>query len=123
MRIAKVLVAGWLAGGAFIVLISLLPAGQTVAEVAGDRLLVTEGVASPARPGTGNRSPVTGNSLSDGPIQIPVLGISATDLHDNFEQARGGGRIHHALDIMAPRNTPVIAAVDGTVRKLFNSKG
>ncbi len=102
----KVLIAGWLAGGAFIVLISVLPADQTVAE--------------PVAQVAGSQ-PATGNST---PIVIPVLGIEATALHDNFEQARGGGRrIHHALDIMAPRNTPVIAAVDGTVRKLFNSKG
>ena len=110
MRIMKVLIAGWLAGGAFIVLISVLPAEQTALaqQVAGDRLPVA-GAVLPA-----------GNS---GPIMIPVLGIEATDLRDNFDHARGGGRIHHALDIMAPRNTPVIAAVDGTVRKLFNSRG
>jgi peptidoglycan LD-endopeptidase LytH len=124
MHIMKVLVAGWLAGGAFIVLISMLPAEETVAQVvAGSRLPVTEEISSPAPSGSGHRSPVTGNAVFLGPIMIPVLGIEATDLRDNFEQMRGGGRIHHALDIMAPRNTPVIAAVDGTVRKLFNSKG
>jgi murein DD-endopeptidase MepM/ murein hydrolase activator NlpD len=36
---------------------------------------------------------------------------------------RGGDtRIHHAIDILAPRGTSVIAAVDGTIRKLFNSR-
>jgi murein DD-endopeptidase MepM/ murein hydrolase activator NlpD len=111
MRIAKVLIAGWLAGGAFIVLISVLSAGKTVAKPLAEA--VQPRGAAPAD---------AGNGLA-GPILIPVRGIAAADLRDNFEQARGGGRIHHALDIMAPRNTPVVAAVDGTVRKLFISKG
>jgi murein DD-endopeptidase MepM/ murein hydrolase activator NlpD len=43
-------------------------------------------------------------------------------LHDTFADQRGGGaRSHEALDIMAPRGTPVLAAVDGTVEKLFES--
>ena len=53
---------------------------------------------------------------------MPVQGIRAEQLRDTFLQLRGQGRTHHALDILAPRNTPVVAAVDGTIRKLFNSK-
>jgi murein DD-endopeptidase MepM/ murein hydrolase activator NlpD len=115
MRIAKVLIAGWLAGGAFIVLISVLPAGKTVAKPLAE-------VVQPAGSARGSLPAATALGPT-GPIMIPVLGIEATALRDNFEQARGGGRIHHALDIMAPRNTPVVAAVDGTVRKLFFSRG
>jgi len=55
-------------------------------------------------------------------VAIPVYGVTAGDLVDTYEQARGGGRIHRAMDILAPRGTPVIAAVDGTIRKLFFSK-
>jgi murein DD-endopeptidase MepM/ murein hydrolase activator NlpD len=43
------------------------------------------------------------------------------DLKDNFADARTG-HMHGALDIMAARGTPVLAAVDGKVRKLFTSK-
>jgi peptidoglycan LD-endopeptidase LytH len=57
----------------------------------------------------------------DGVI-IPVAGVRARDLHDDFDNRRSGGREHQALDIMAPRGTPVLAAVDGTVRKLFTSR-
>ncbi|MGZ5431701.1 MAG: thioredoxin family protein, partial [Thermoanaerobaculia bacterium] len=44
------------------------------------------------------------------------------DLRDTFLEARGVGRTHRAMDILAPTGTPVIASVDGTIRKLFVSK-
>ncbi|HEV2007337.1 MAG TPA: M23 family metallopeptidase [Burkholderiales bacterium] len=53
---------------------------------------------------------------------IPVSGIKASQLSDTFAQARGGGRAHDAIDIPAPRGTPVFAVDDGKVVKLFNSK-
>ena len=56
----------------------------------------------------------------DGSITIPVAGIRVDQLHDNFNDARTG-HVHGALDIMAPRGTPVVAAVDGTIHKLFTS--
>jgi murein DD-endopeptidase MepM/ murein hydrolase activator NlpD len=52
---------------------------------------------------------------------VPVAGISRDQLRDNFLDQRSG-HIHEALDIMAPRGAEVLAAVDGTVRKLFTSR-
>jgi murein DD-endopeptidase MepM/ murein hydrolase activator NlpD len=56
------------------------------------------------------------------PLMIPVVGISANQLSDTFKDARGVGRIHDAIDIMATKGTPVLAVTDGKVVKLFNSK-
>ena len=57
-----------------------------------------------------------------GPLLVPVAGVSAKELTDTFNQARGNERRHEALDIMAAKGTPVLAAADGKVVKLFNSK-
>lgn len=56
-------------------------------------------------------------------LRVPVLGVKAGDLRDSFAEGRSGGRMHRAMDILAPYGTPVLASVDGTIRKLFTSKG
>jgi peptidoglycan LD-endopeptidase LytH len=57
-------------------------------------------------------------------LAIPVQGIQPKQLTDTFTQARAGGaRVHDAIDIMAPEGTPVLAAADGKVEKLFYSNG
>lgn len=114
MRTFGVLVGGWIAGGALIVILGataesrpVVPAGQLVEPRA------TNVAASPVlTPAIANPSGVI----------MPVLGVLPTDLHDTYEQARSGGRTHRALDILAPRGTPVVAAVDGEIRKLFTSR-
>lgn len=57
-----------------------------------------------------------------GPLVIPVAGVRADQLSDTFDDARGEGRVHDAIDILAPRGTPVIAAAAGKVEKLFDSR-
>jgi peptidoglycan LD-endopeptidase LytH len=53
-------------------------------------------------------------------LAMPVAGIDPAGLHSNFDEVRGGHR-HEALDIMAPRGTPVTAVAEGVVVKLFTS--
>ena len=48
---------------------------------------------------------------------IPVKGVDASRVRDSYSASRGG-RTHDAVDIMAPRGTPVLAADSGTIFKL-----
>ncbi|MDQ3998357.1 MAG: peptidoglycan DD-metalloendopeptidase family protein [Gemmatimonadota bacterium] len=56
-------------------------------------------------------------------LVVPVAGVMPSELRSDFHAPRGGGaRRHNALDIPAPRGTPVISATSGRVLRLFNSK-
>ena len=51
-------------------------------------------------------------------LVFPVRGIDPKSLVDTFAAPRAGERVHNAVDIMAPRGTPVLAVADGTIRQL-----
>lgn len=52
---------------------------------------------------------------------IPVDGVEPRSLRDTFNEARDGGRTHRATDILAPRGTPVLAAISGQVLRMSQS--
>ncbi|HUP64668.1 MAG TPA: M23 family metallopeptidase [Thermoanaerobaculia bacterium] len=79
-------------------------------------------VASITPPAPNPDSPVIPpRSLAGNEILIPVVGVEKSDLRDTWGASRGSRR-HTAIDIIAPRGTPVVAVVDGTVLKFFTSK-
>jgi murein DD-endopeptidase MepM/ murein hydrolase activator NlpD len=79
----------------------------------------SQATASPPPPPMLARPPA---DLLQRDLLVPVQGVPRTKLTDTFDDARGQGRVHDAIDIMADRNTPVLAIESGRVVKLFTSK-
>ena len=68
--------------------------------------------------------PESANPISDlrsRRLTVPLQGLDRKDLRSSFDEQRGGRR-HEAMDVLSPRNTPVLAVDDGTIAKLFTSK-
>jgi peptidoglycan LD-endopeptidase LytH len=100
-------------------------AGDGVVEAAKGRPeIATTGTAEvipPAPPAEPVIGPPAAEALERRDLLVPVEGVDPDDLVRSFSDARGG-RKHEALDIIAPRNTPVKAVEGGTVARLFSSK-
>ena len=94
---------------------SVLVAGSSVPDVTAANHADTVGSGSAVVPADVPAMAVSG-------LLIPVQGVQPADLRDTFTQERSSYRAHDAIDIMAPRGTPVLAANAGRVVKLFTSK-
>ncbi|HEU4477288.1 MAG TPA: M23 family metallopeptidase [Pyrinomonadaceae bacterium] len=55
-------------------------------------------------------------------LAVPVKGVKPEQLLDTFKDARSEGRVHDAIDIPATAGTPVIAAAEGEILRLFQSE-
>lgn len=62
------------------------------------------------------------DDLRERRLTIPVQGIDRERLVQSFNDRRSGSRVHQAIDILAPRNTPVVAVENGTVARLLTSR-
>jgi peptidoglycan LD-endopeptidase LytH len=110
-----------------------------VAVLDADRVVHPASDPAPGSPGSirrsGDRAPIdpTVPTLSSGPgaavdelrgrrLTVPVEGIDRAKLVQSFQDPRSGARTHEAIDILAPRNTPVLAVEDGTIARLFMSR-
>ena len=111
------LLAGWVVGAAVVVGLAAFGADRGAAASAAVP-------PAPSRRGAGVTAGGAPAPLVRGePLLVPVQGVTPSQLRDTFTESRSGGRVHRAIDILAPRGTPVIAAVDGAIRKLFTSQG
>jgi murein DD-endopeptidase MepM/ murein hydrolase activator NlpD len=140
-RGAVLFLAGFLVGGLFVYyilwrtggLMAGHPVTLTSREIA-DRVLATPAPRPTTPPSTPTESAprptpdaaavttpsLSAFSLAGEVLAMPVEGARRQDLHDSFSESRDGRR-HEAIDILAPRGTPVDAAVDGSIAKLFTS--
>lgn len=55
-------------------------------------------------------------------LRLPIDDANAKKMKGGFAERRDGSRAHEAVDLVAPRFTPIHAVEDGTVAKLFSSK-
>ena len=55
-------------------------------------------------------------------LRLPIDDADVEAMKGGFGEGRAAGRPHEAVDILAPRNTPIRAVEDGTIAKLFESK-
>lgn len=65
---------------------------------------------------------LSGSFVGSLKLIIPVSGVRPEQLQDTFTAARSEGRAHDAIDIMSPVGTPVLAASDGEIVRLFQSE-
>ncbi|MFY9618877.1 MAG: M23 family metallopeptidase [Pyrinomonadaceae bacterium] len=77
---------------------------------------------SPAPTPSADNSNAQSSATPTAGLIIPVAGVSSAQLIDTFTAARGDGRVHDAIDITAPKGTPVLAVAPGKILRLFQSK-
>jgi murein DD-endopeptidase MepM/ murein hydrolase activator NlpD len=99
--------------------------GSAVLDAAADQPRGTTGALADAPP-SGAAATIGPTASSAGELNarelgMPVEGIVPDQLTRQFDQPRGGARKHEALDILAPRGTPVKAVEDGRIARLFHS--
>jgi murein DD-endopeptidase MepM/ murein hydrolase activator NlpD len=99
--------------------LALLTATSATANVSVELIAIAEAERTAIAMATvGDDEPTS--MLASRRLLIPVEGVSARQLVDTYEDRRGE-KSHEAIDIAAPRGTPVVAVDDGRIAKLFTS--
>lgn len=87
--------------------------------------VATSGTSPPVSAPPPSREPILtvppDSELENRDLIVPVEGVSPSQLTRSFADKRGG-RMHEAIDILAPQHTPVKAVEDGTIARLFHSQ-
>lgn len=88
----------------------------------GRRVPATAAPAAPPPEVVGTTGPMSGsetvNYILGRGLIVPVAGVAVSQLQDSFDEGRDDGRVHRALDILAPRGTPVLSADDGRILRV-----
>lgn len=83
--------------------------------------LLLSGCFTASSPGDRPRVATDAGYLRSRELMVPVDGVRPEELTDTYHARRSGGRAHQALDVMARRGTPVIAADAGIVRRISSN--
>jgi murein DD-endopeptidase MepM/ murein hydrolase activator NlpD len=95
-----------------------------------------EPVGPPPRPSPSTSAPAAGSTgaprraldeaaittLRGRRLRVPIDDAEVERLEGMFDRSREGEPPHEAVDIVAPRDTPIHAVEDGTIARLFTSK-
>jgi murein DD-endopeptidase MepM/ murein hydrolase activator NlpD len=98
--------------------------GPRVFESRGSPLASPAPVGKPPRPLPAtpiiDANPVA--ELRDRRLELPLRGALRRELRGSFDETRGSTQKHEAIDIVAPRHTPILAVEEGTIARLFQSQ-
>ena len=127
--VAGVLTGWWLRGGPPRSLPSGgPPAADAVLQAASPHAIVsatappTEVIGEPTDRAAIPRPTDAIDELASRRLRPPIDDTKFENLKGMFAETRGSDRLHEAIDILAPRGTPVHAVEGGTIAKLFYSR-
>jgi murein DD-endopeptidase MepM/ murein hydrolase activator NlpD len=78
--------------------------------------------ATPSAPSAPSSAPAdAAEYLAYRHLLLPVAGVDAGKLEDTFFEGRDADRVHRAIDILAPRGTPILSADDGKILRMSSN--